>query len=231
MSTEQSTSQSGPFANIESYIRENQKSLMIIGGVAVALVLGFIAYLKFYKQPKEIEAQDNMWKAQYYFEIDSFNLAINGTMDPKTGESYPGFLTIADEYSGTQAGHLANYYLGVSYLNLGQFDLAIEALEKTEFSDQIVSALAIGALGDAYMEKGDIETAISKYEEAAEVSKNLFTSPLFLKKAAMALEDMGNHAKALGYYETILTEYEDSDEGRDIEKYIARAKNRAGAAQ
>jgi len=194
-------------------------------------VLGFFAYLKFYKGPKEVEAQDAMWKAQYYFEIDSFNLAINGTIDPKTGESYAGFLQIADEYSGTQAGNLANYYLGICYLNLGQYQAAIDALEQVDLSDQIIQPMAIGALGDAYMELGDIENAISNYESAAKASSNQFTSPLYLKKAALALEETGDYKKALDHYEKILKDYEGSDEGRDIEKYIARAKGRAGITE
>ncbi|MFN3342990.1 MAG: tetratricopeptide repeat protein [Flavobacteriales bacterium] len=230
--SEQNTSENNSFfKKAERYIRENQRSLIIIGGVALTLVLGFFAYLKFYKGPKEVEAQDAMWKAQYYFEIDSFNLAINGTIDPKTGESYAGFLQIADEYSGTQAGNLANYYLGICYLNLGQYQAAIDALEQVDLSDQIIQPMAIGALGDAYMELGDIENAISNYESAAKASSNQFTSPLYLKKAALALEEIGDYKKALDHYEKILKDYEGSDEGRDIEKYIARAKGRAGITE
>lgn len=232
MSTEEtSVPAQNPMGKFENYFRENQKSLMIIGGVAIALILGFIAYLKLYKQPKEAEAKDIMWKAQYYFEVDSFNLAINGYNDPKTGESYPGFLQIAEEYSGTQAGNLANFYLGICYLNTGQFDLAITALEEVELDDQIAAPLAKGALGDAYLEKGDVETAISKYEDAANANANLFTTPMFLKKAALLYEEKGDNAKALEYYERIFNDFEDSDEGRDIEKYIARTKNRAGSAE
>jgi tetratricopeptide (TPR) repeat protein len=222
MSQEQSTSEG--FSKVERYFRENKKSIAIIGGVAIALVLGFLAYIKFYKGPKEQEAQDIMWKAQYYFEKDSFNLAINGD------GQHPGFAQIVDEYSGTDAGGLAYYYLGMCYLNTGQFDLAIEALENAEVEDMVVSSLAIGALGDAYMEKGDVETALTQYEEAASNDDNQFTTPLFLKKAAAIYESQGEWAKAKEHYQTIYDKYEASTEGRDIEKYLTRAKALSGEA-
>ena len=204
---------------IEKYYHENKRSLLIISGAVVFLVIAFFAYLKFYKQPKEREAREAMWKAEYWFESDSFALAINGD------QQYEGFLALAEKYSGTDAGDLCNYYLGISFLNTGEYEPAIEALEKVDFDDQIVSCLAIGAAGDAYMELGNIEEAIGKYEEAAEHNTNSFTTPMFLKKAALAYEDLGNFEQATKYYQRIYDEFEGSAEHRDIEKYLYRAKN------
>ncbi len=211
----------GALSRISSYFTENSRSLIIISSAVVVLVLGFFAYLKFYKQPREREATELMWKAQYYFEKDSFNLAINGT------SQHPGFLHIANEYSGTNAGDLARYYLGISYLNTGQYDLAVNALEGLEFDDQQVSCIAIGSCGDAYLELGQTQEAIAKYEAAARKNVNEFTTPLYLKKAALAYEDLGNYAKAAEYYQRIADEFEQSAEAADIEKYLYRAKNKA----
>ena len=52
-----------------------------------------------------------------------FNLAFNG------GEGKYGFLDIVDEYSGTKAANLANYSIGMSYLNLKEYGNAIMYLE------------------------------------------------------------------------------------------------------
>jgi tetratricopeptide (TPR) repeat protein len=222
--TQKESSNGGTWiTKLEKYYNENQKSLMIIGGVAIFLVVAFFAYIKFYKQPKEIEGRAAMWKAEYWFEVDSFKLAITGN------DLYPGFEQLADDYSGTDAGNLANYYLGVCYLNTGEYEAAIESLEKVDFDDQLVSSLAIGATGDAYMELGNIEEAIDLYEEAAENNTNSFTTPLFLKKAALAYEDLGNFEKAAEYYQRIYDEFETSAEFRDIEKYLYRAKNSKAA--
>jgi hypothetical protein len=45
-----------------------------------------------------------------------------------------------------------------------------------------------------------------------------------LKKAAMANEEKANYADAVKLYERIKNEFNETQEGRDVEKYIARAK-------
>lgn len=212
-------------SKIEAYFIENKKSLTIIGAVIVFLVGSFIAYKKWYKEPREMAARQQMWKAEYYFEVDSFNLAING--DP-TG-TYPGFATLASTYSGTESGNLASYYLGLCYLNTGNYEAAVEALESVDLEDHVISSMAIGACGDAYMELNQFDEALEKYEAAAANDDNEYTTPMYLKKAAMVYESKGNFAKATEYYQRIYDDYEGSAEAQDIEKYLYRAKNSTAA--
>lgn len=208
---------------VQNYFKENTKSLTIIGGAIVLLVGGYFAYGTFYKKPREKKAVDAMWKAEYYFEKDSFQLAIDGK------GTFMGFKKLSDKYSGTMGGNVASYCLGVSYLNTGKFKQAIEALEECSFDDDIISAIAIGAQGDAYRELNKIDDAIEKYEEAANRSENQYTTPIYLKKAGLAYEDKKNYKKAAELYERIYNEYEHVTEGRDIEKYLARARVLSGA--
>jgi tetratricopeptide (TPR) repeat protein len=207
---------------VQSYFRDNTKSLTIIGAAIVVIVGGYFIYLKMFKAPNEKKAMDSLWKAEYYFEKDSFQLAIDGT------PMNPGFKSIAKKYSGTAGGNIASYCLGISYLNTGKFKEAIKALEDCSFDDDIVSAIAIGAQGDAYRELNKLDDAIEKYEEAANRSANDYTTPVYLKKAALAYEDKNNYKKAAELYERIYNDYEHTNEGRDIEKYLARAKNLGG---
>jgi hypothetical protein len=46
-----------------------------------------------------------------------------------------------DEYSGTDAGNLANYYAGIAYLNTGKYTEAIDYLSKFKSDDIVLSAL------------------------------------------------------------------------------------------
>ena len=141
----------------ERFIEENYKLLLgIIAGILV-VVVGIFGYAKYIKEPREIEAQSQIFMAQRYFEMDSLNLALNGD------GMFLGFLAIADDYSSTKAGKLANYYAGISYLKMGDFDSAIEYLDKFSSKDEIVSCMAIGAKADAYLEKGDNAKAIKLY--------------------------------------------------------------------
>ena len=79
------------------------------------------------------------------------------------------FLDIADEYSSTKAGNLANYYAGVCYLQLGQFENAIEYLDEFNSNDEVLSVVAKGAIGDAFLELNQPEEALEYYTAAANV--------------------------------------------------------------
>ncbi len=204
----------------EQWVENNQKQLSTFVFGVVAVIALYLAYDKFYVQTVNQEAQEELFVAVEYFEKDSFNLALNGVNDNL------GLLDIIDDYGSTEAGNLAYYYAGISYLNLGDNESAIDFLSHFSSDDDIVSSICYGSLGDAYMnidEKGD---AINYWTKAAFNSENKFTSPIYLKRAAMALEEDENFDKAVEYYTIIKTKYSTSDEARDIEKYITRAELR-----
>jgi tetratricopeptide (TPR) repeat protein len=206
------------FSKTELYLEQNKKSLLIIGGVIVALIGGYLAYKFWYVSGEEEMARKDMFRAESYFAMDSLNQAINGDSVAQ------GFSTVADEYGVTASGNLAQYYMGISLLRKGQFEEAITHLEEFESKDQIVSSIAVGAIGDCKMELGQTDEAITYYLKAAEQNKNKFTTPIYLKKAAMANEEKNNYADAVKLYERIQSEYAETAEGREMDKYIARAK-------
>ncbi|PIV57811.1 MAG: hypothetical protein COS14_12865 [Bacteroidetes bacterium CG02_land_8_20_14_3_00_31_25] len=202
----------------EMFIENNNKIIMIIIGAIVLIIGGYLGYKKFYIGPMEDEAHQEMFMAEQYFSKDSFNLALKGDAQ------YPGFITIIDQYGSTKAGNLSNYYAGVCYLNLGQFDKAIEYLSDYSTDDKLLYPVSQGAMGDACMELGKTEEALSYYKKAADEKPNEFTSPIYMMKAGFALEKLNKWEEALAIYERIEKEFNKTNEGRKIEKYITRAK-------
>lgn len=202
----------------EHYIEENQKSLTIIVVAIAVVVLGYLGFRNLYVAPLEKEAISQVFMAERYFETDSFRLALEGD------GSFPGFLDIIEDYGLTKTANLAHYYAGISYLNIGQFEDAIEHLKKFHSRDRIVSSIALGAIGDAFVETGELQKGAESYVRAANKRPDNFTSPLYLLKAGQIYEELGNYRKALQAYETIEEKYPESTEGRQIEKYITRAK-------
>jgi tetratricopeptide (TPR) repeat protein len=166
----------------------------------------------------EKEAKAQMFVAEQYFERDSFNLALYGD----GGEL--GFIDIIDEYSVTQTANLASYYAGISFLHIGEYESAIEHLKGFESDDQIISQMALGAIGDAYSELEEYDKSFSFYMKAAEGKINEFTSPIYLMKAALIQEHLENFNKAIDIYERVKKEHPKSSEARHIDKYITRAK-------
>ena len=201
----------------EQFLEENYKTLLIGLGVIIVLVgLGWLC--KIYLNKRNDEAQSQMYQAERYLEMDSLKLALNGD------GNYLGFLDIAKDYRLTKSGNLALYSAGMCYLHLGQYQEAIDFLDKYSKKDKVLGSLAVGATGDAYVELGDIDKGISKYIEAADFGKNSFNTPLFLMKAGEIYELNGKYSEALKIYERIENEYPGSTEGTTIEKYIARVK-------
>lgn len=202
----------------EAFIEKYQKQLLMAVAAVVLVVLAVLAVKNFYLEPLEIEAQNEMAKAQTYFATDSFNIALNGN-----GNDVIGFKEIASEYSLTASGNLATAYAGISYYKLGQYDNAIKFLSQFDGEDSYFSTSVVGLIGDAYVELGQTEKGISYFEKAAG-AKNKVLSPVYLKKAGIAYESLKKTEKALESYSKIKDEYPRSQEAADIEKYIARVQ-------
>jgi tetratricopeptide (TPR) repeat protein len=207
----------------EQFIEDNKKVLTIIVIAIVVIVGGYLGYTKLYVAPMEDEAKSQMFVAEQYFEKDSFKLAINGD------GNYLGFLGIIDQYGVTKAGNLAEYYAGIAYLHLGQFQQAIDHLKNFSTDDEMIAPVAIGAIGDAYLELHNNSDAISYYKKAIEkASENKFLAPIYLMKLGFAYETDNNYKLALETYQKIDNEYAKTNEGRNVEKYIQRAKLKLG---
>lgn len=204
--------------SFEAFLYRYQQSLSIGLGVIIVLVLGYIAWDQWYLSSRNQQAQAEIYKAQRHFENDSLDMALNGD-----GQN-PGFNDIIEDYGWTKTGNLAYYYSGIIYLKKEQYDKAIDHLESFDTESQMLKPLSLGSLGDAYSEKEQYSTAADYYLQAANTKVNEFTSPIYLMKAGMVLEETGKYQKALDTYKKVKNEYPDSDQASNIEKYMARAR-------
>lgn len=206
----------------EHFIEENQKPITYAVGAIVLIVVIWLSFTRFYLQPREKEAQSQMFMAESYFEKDSFNLAVNGD------GNYLGFLDIIDDYGMTKSSDLAKYYTGISYLHMGQYEDALDYLKKFKTKDLLLGPIAEGAKGDAKLELGDQEGALKHYKEAYSMNDNELTTPVYMMKAARLLESMDELEDALALYKEIREKYPETTEGRDVNKYIARVEVKLG---
>ena len=210
----------------EDWVAKNQKAIIGIVGAIALFTVGYVVYQKFIAEPKQDEAANEMFVAQQNFEkatngvaSDSlYKLALNGS------EGKFGFIKIADEYSGTDAGNLANYYAGIAFLNTGKYAEAIDYLSKFKSEDMILSALAKGAIGDAHSQKNEQEDALSFYVKAAESNKNDFTTPRFLLKAGKTALALGKKEDALKYFTDIKDNYDATPEAASVDVLIGLAQ-------
>ena len=210
----------------EKFVIKNQKTIFIVLGIIVALILGYLPYQKYITAPKEKEAANELAFPKAYFEdansstiaVDSlFNLGLNGA------DGKYGFIDISSQYSGTNAGNLANFYAGISYLKLKNYKEAIEYLEKFSSDDELLGPAAKGAIGDAFADINQPEDALDYYLKAANLRDNNFSSPLFLFKAGNTAMELEKFSKALDIFDRIKNDYPNSEEAKNIEIYINKA--------
>ncbi len=210
----------------EAFVAKNQKYIFIIIAVVALVVLGSMGYKEFIQKPKQTTAMNDMFQAQKYFEEgitavekDSlFNLALNG------GEGKFGMLDVINEYGGTEAANLANYYAGTAYLKLKDYKNAIAFLSEFKSEDDVLAPLAKGNIGDAFAQLNQDSDALSYYEEAAKMRDNAFTTPMYLFKAGVIALELNEADKALTYFQKIKDEYSTSTEAATINVFIGKAQ-------
>jgi len=185
---------------------ENNKILVSSIFIGILIVVGGFFGYRYYINTLNEEAQSEMFQAIFYYENDSLTQALRGD-----GNNL-GFVDIAEDYSNTKAGNLANFYAGTIFLAQGEYDLAIMFLEDFSSKDILMQSRVLSNLGDAYAEKGEFEKAVSYYLEAAHTNENKEFSPIYLLKAAVAQEESGDKEAAKESYKEIIDQYWEATE-------------------
>lgn len=211
----------------EQWIEKNSKFLFSTLVGIVVLFLSYLGYHKYISEPNEIEATNELAFPRKYY--DQASIAGSGidsllTLGLEGADGKYGFIDIAKSFSGTNAGNLANYYAGISYLEMKKYGKAIEYLENFNSDDEILSSITIGAVGDAFADIDQPKQALEYYMKAASKKDNDFTTPLFLYKAGITAMELKEFDKAVSLFTNIKDNYPISNQGKDIEKFINTAK-------
>ncbi len=207
------------FTISEAFITKYKKPLIIAVVALLVIIAGIFSYKYFVSAPREEKAST------------ALGLGLNGD-----GASYAGFAKIASDYSGTDAGNLANLYAGLCYANLGKWQEAVKYLDEYSPSDDaMVSPAAVAALGNAYAHVNQLDKAVSNLKKAADMADsetrsgvNNSLAPTFLLQAAIILESQNKTGEALGIYKDIKEKYVNSAlvQSQEIDKYIERAQDK-----
>ena len=210
----------------EALFLKHRKNISIAIVVIILLVAGVICYNTYVSGPREQEASTALAKGQDYFANQQYDKALKGD-----GTGYAGFLSIASDYSNTDAGNLANLYAGLCYANMDKWNEAVQYLDGFSTSDdQMISPAAMAALGNAYAHLKQLDKAVECLKKAANMADseamdktNNSISPVFLIQAGEILESQNKKDEALKIYQDIKTKYVNAPIAQEIDKYIERA--------
>ena len=188
---------------------------------ALAVILlggGYLAYKNFVQKPNEQKAAEAIFKAEEYYRLDSFRLALNGD-----GVNQ-GFVKLADRYSGTKAGNLAKFYAGASYLQVGDAGNAVKFLSDFESDAKQVQARAYKLLGDAYAEQGKNKEALNSYKKAAHhFEKDEANASDYLFMAAyFAARVVNDQKEAVALFKELKQKFPRTERGFEADKYLAQ---------
>ena len=202
----------------EAFFLKYKKAIIAAVVALIVIVAGIVLYKTYVSGPREVKASTAIAKGQEYFQAANYEMALNGD-----SVNFKGFAKLADEYSSTAAGNLANLYAGLCYAKLDKWEDAVKYLEKYDAADdQMISPAAEGALGNAYAHLNQLDKAVSHLKKAAETADNNSLSPTFLIQAGEILESQGKNDEALKLYQTVKEKYFNSMAYQTIDGYIER---------
>ena len=209
----------------QAWVEKNQNKILTLVGLVIISLASYYAYSNFVVEPNEINASNEIYFSQQKFEEalptknDSiFDIALNGENDNL------GFIELADKFSGTKAGNLANYYIGMIYLKKDDYQNTIKYLSNFKSNDIILSSISLGSIGDAFSELNQYEEAFEFYSEAHSVSDNNYTTPIYLFKSGIIALELGKSSIAFDNFKKIKYEYSDSPQANNIDVYISNAE-------
>lgn len=209
----------------EAFIHKYKKHIYA-ALIALIVIIGALIGWNSYSKSRNEKASTALAHSQELFINQDFEKALNGD-----SLGSPGFKKIINDFSGTKAANLANYYAGLCLAKQDKWEEAVKYLENFKpCDDMVASPLAVMALGDAYANVKQYDKAVESFKKAAKMADgatkggiNTSVSPVALKKAAIILsEQLKKNDEALELFKTIKEKYLNSSVQQDIEKYIER---------
>ena len=197
----------------EAFFEKNKKAIIIAVVAVIAVIVCAILANNYYFEPRQQDASTELAKSQELFQQQDYAKALEG------------FQKVAADYSSTNAGNLAQLYIGLCQAQLGKWQEAVNALESfSARDDQMISPAAEGALGNAYANLNQLDKAVEHLKKAASKADNNSLSPTVLIQAGEILESQGKKAEALKLYQEVKEKYFNSMQYQTIDAYIERVK-------
>jgi tetratricopeptide (TPR) repeat protein len=205
----------------------HQKQIWLYGAVALAVVLA-VAGWRFYSQRETVKAAAAFEEANRIF---------NARIRPMNEPQQPGEVTYVEEknkftdaakkfeevaqaYSRTRPGQMAQYYAGLCHQQLGQHNQALEWFGKVQSGgDAELAALARLRAAAVYAATGKEDEAVKAYQQLLASPTTMVPKPLVM----LALADhylRSNPAEAEKLYQQIRAEFPQSQAAEEAQNRL-----------
>jgi tetratricopeptide (TPR) repeat protein len=155
------------------WAEEHRQKTIIAGVIAVVIILAAVGGYTFY-QNRSAAAETAFGAAMEIYQTPLANPAqpvppgmkTFATSQERATAANTQFQQVANQYGLTKSGKLAEYFVGVTYIDEGQNGPAEEALNKVSTSwDHDLAALGKSALAGLYQQTGQQAKAVDLYNE------------------------------------------------------------------
>ena len=182
------------YTKTEQFVDKNRNQLTLILGGAAVIILAFMGYKTLISDPAELAAEEAIFQAEYYFSIDSLDLA-------QYGDGFSaGLEEILVDHAGSSAASRAAYQVGVINRDAGLFEDAITAFNQVNFNDDVLAPMSLAGMADCYSDLGDYANASDFYSKAADAADAGLAAkvlaPTYHYKEALTQIELGNTSKA-----------------------------------
>lgn len=189
---------------IRNYLLTHKRNIAVATAIVVTafVLIGGWAY---YRQTEETKAMNLYNKAV----TDTIRIRMAG--QDATAAVKP-LQEVIEKYSATEAAMLAQYRIGNTYLNAGQFDAALKAFQgylKDKSGENELTILVYSGLGNCYEAKKDYKNALMQYERALNAKAGKLFAGDILANLARTYEAMKDNKKAVEYYQKSLDKTQD----------------------
>ena len=199
---------------ISQKVQENQRIIYIATGIVAFVVICVLVYIYAFRNPG-IEKSNN--------EIGQADLQLFQGNDSTALLQYEN---IANNH-GYSAGNRAALQAAILLYDKGEYQNAINYLNKYSADEAFIGAAAYSLEGDCYVNLDQLDNAVKAFKSAiAQSDDNPSYTPYFMLKLARVYNAQQKYADELKVYEDIQKNYPAYGDmyGVDIRKYLERAR-------
>jgi len=210
----------------EAALSHQRQLWMVLGGLV--LVLALVFGWRFYSDRQNMKAAAAFDDANKVFQARI--RAINEPEQPgeisyvdeknKYEDAVKKFTAVAQQYSGTRAGRLAKYYVGLCFEQLAKYEDAQNWLKQAESAgDAELAALARYQQAQIFAKTGKGEEAVKLYRQLIAAPATMVPKPLVM----LTLADYygkSNTAEARKLYAQIQSEFPQSSVARAAQEHL-----------
>ena len=215
-----------------SWAQENRKTLFAVG-IAAAVVLAALISLWYVNSQRNLTASQKLGEAQRILETPLTAPGVPSqpgeqsfsTSADRAKAALPEFLNLADHYSWTTSGHLARYYAGVAYRDMGDTANAEKMLKKASADgDKDLASFSSYALAQLYEGQGRDKDTVSAYQELIKSPSDAISKSTAQLYLAQYYENKQQPAQAKPLYQQIAKEDPKSQAAQFAQQRLATLK-------